>query len=98
MKVPKRPPCATTAALLYLNSYCKGGLCNYTRSRQPHFGGGEFVWNDEKNNQKIEPTAGQLIMFTGGRENLHQVRKVSHGVRYVIGMWFTCHAELQYRV
>ena len=44
----------------------------------------------------VEPRGGRLLTFTGGLENLHGVRKVTAGTRYVIGMWFTCHEELEY--
>ena len=44
----------------------------------------------------IEPRGGRLLTFTGGLENLHGVRRVTAGTRYVIGMWFTCHEELEY--
>lgn len=39
---------------------------------------------------KVEPMAGRLVLFTSGRENLHQVKKVTAGTRYVMSMWFTC--------
>ena len=29
-------------------------------------------------------------MFSSGRENLHGVRRVESGTRYVMSMWFTC--------
>ena len=38
----------------------------------------------------VEPMAGRLVVFTSGRENLHQVKKVTSGTRYVMSMWFTC--------
>ena len=87
-------------ALVYLNSHCHehdglGGdpsVCVYDRAsaRQPHFAGGEFVWNDGAVDHIVEPRGGQLIMFTGGTENMHQVRYVTRGTRYAIGMWYTC--------
>jgi len=44
----------------------------------------------------VEPMAGRLVVFTSGRENLHQVKKVLSGVRYVMSMWFTCNEEKKF--
>jgi hypothetical protein len=41
----------------------------------------------------VEPAAGRLVMFSSGRENVHQVRPVRRGTRYVMSMWFTCSAD-----
>ena len=38
----------------------------------------------------VQPGAGRLVMFSSGRENVHQVRPVRTGTRYVMSMWFTC--------
>ena len=93
------------SALLYLNSHCSNGaedaasttVCDYEDTAQPQFDGGEFVWLDLARDHVVEPRAGRLVYFTGGLENLHRLREVTAGTRYVIGMWFTCHAELEYR-
>ena len=93
------------SALLYLNSHCSNGaeagasatVCDYEDTAQPQFDGGEFVWLDLARDHVVQPRAGRLVYFTGGLENLHRLREVSAGTRYVIGMWFTCHAELEYR-
>lgn len=92
------------SALLYLNSHCKSSPsdrsvdgCNYGNHEQPDFAGGEFVWLDEERDVAVEPLAGRLIHFTGGLENLHQPRRVTAGTRYVIGMWFTCRADMEYQ-
>ena len=93
------------SALLYLNTHCSRGAedatgtgrCDYENTAQPHFAGGQFAWLDRARDHVIEPRGGRLVHFTGGLENLHHLRKVTAGTRYVIGMWFTCHAELEYR-
>ena len=38
----------------------------------------------------VEPKRGRLVVFSAGRENLHLVREVSRGTRWVMSMWFTC--------
>jgi len=64
--------------LLYLNDYRK------------NFTGGEFAFMDEHRNATVLPETGRLLIFTSGRENVHQVRKVTTGVRYVLTVAFTC--------
>eukprot|EP00960_Hanusia_phi_P013070 381926-Hanusia_phi.AAC.2 len=73
------------SALLYLND------CH------EDFEGGEFEFIDDDVNRVIEPRAGRLLMFTSGPENLHRVRKVTKGTRYVLAMWFTCSEIHQYQ-
>ena len=85
------------SALLYLNAHCAGGGdCDYESTARPDFDGGRFAWLDDDEDVVVEPRGGRLLTFTGGLENLHGVRKVTAGTRYVIGMWFTCHEELEY--
>eukprot|EP00900_Chrysochromulina_parva_P012192 jgi/Chrpa1/20974/Chrysochromulina_OHIO_Genome00008882-RA len=89
------------SALLYLNSHCHADpgaprACDYDRPEQPDFDGGRFVWVDEGSDLVVEPRAGRLLTFSGGTENLHHGSKVLNGTRYVLGFWFTCHAELEY--
>ena len=38
---------------------------------------------------------GRLALFTSGPENLHGVRRVETGARYVMSMWFTCDGTKQ---
>jgi len=38
----------------------------------------------------VEPTAGRLVAFTSGRENVHRVEPVAAGVRLALTMAFTC--------
>lgn len=70
------------SALLYLNT--GGGI---------DFSGGDFAFLDEDADHTVVPAEGRLVMFTSGYENLHQVRNVTAGTRYVLAMWFTCSAE-----
>ncbi|GLE11351.1 hypothetical protein PINS_up023731 [Pythium insidiosum] len=66
------------SGLLYLSDYAD------------EFTGGLFAFIDKTSEQVVEPARGRLMMFTSGKENLHQVRKVLTGTRYVMSMWFTC--------
>ncbi|KAJ0399044.1 hypothetical protein ATCC90586_004503 [Pythium insidiosum] len=72
------------SGLLYLSDYAD------------EFTGGLFAFIDKKSEQVVEPARGRLMMFTSGKENLHQVRKVLTGTRYVMSMWFTCDERRQF--
>lgn len=67
------------SALLYLNNF------------GTDFEGGEFEFIDNDANRIVEPRAGRLILFTSGPENLHRVRRVDQGTRFVSAMC-VCHA------
>jgi len=41
--------------------------------------------------------AGRLVLFTSGKENLHQVKRVTGGTRYVMSMWFTCNKQKEFK-
>ena len=90
------------SALLYLNTKCPGGGgggvadCVDEDAAVPTFDGGDFAWLDEDRDLVVQPRGGRLLGFTGGLENLHHGRRVTNGTRYLIGFWFTCHAELEY--
>jgi hypothetical protein len=101
------------SALLYLNSHCAmpdaaGGFdgtaggeargCAYDDAEAPEFAGGQFAWLDDERDVFVEPRIGRLLHFTGGLENLHRPSRVTAGTRYVLGMWFTCHPEREFRV
>ena len=70
------------SALLYLSDF------------GTDFRGGEFVFCDQDANRIVEPRMGRLVAFASGPENLHQVRTVTAGGRYVLAMWFTRNREL----
>ena len=38
----------------------------------------------------VKPSAGRLVLFTGGHENLHGVTRIKRGARRVVAMWFAC--------
>lgn len=65
------------SALLYLSEY---GV---------DFQGGKFAFCHDDVVKLVEPRMGRLVAFTSGPENLHQVRPVTRGARYVLAMWFT---------
>ncbi|TMW57606.1 hypothetical protein Poli38472_003531 [Pythium oligandrum] len=73
------------SGLLYLSDY---GL---------DFTGGLFAFIDKKSEQVVEPARGRLMMFTSSKENLHQVRRVETGTRYVMSMWFTCDERRRFK-
>lgn len=50
----------------------------------------------EATQHTVEPMGGRLVVFTSGTENLHQVKKVKSGTRYVMSMWFTCNAARKF--
>uniref|UniRef100_A0A7S1EDK5 Fe2OG dioxygenase domain-containing protein n=2 Tax=Hemiselmis andersenii TaxID=464988 RepID=A0A7S1EDK5_HEMAN len=72
------------SALLYLNTL------------GDDFEGGEFAFLDDDADRIVQPRAGRLLLFPSGPENLHQVREVTRGTRYVLAMWFTCSKQHQY--
>eukprot|EP00930_Biecheleria_cincta_P044805 TRINITY_DN30857_c0_g1_i1.p1 TRINITY_DN30857_c0_g1~~TRINITY_DN30857_c0_g1_i1.p1 ORF type:complete len:419 (+),score=75.92 TRINITY_DN30857_c0_g1_i1:167-1423(+) len=71
------------AALLYLNT------------QGQHFDGGDFAFIDNTEDCIVAPRRGRLLAFTAGPENLHQVRRVTSGVRFVLAMWFTLSGKHQ---
>ena len=73
------------SALLYLNSHGSD------------FDGGEFAFIDASDDKLVHPIQGRLLTFTSGLENLHQVREVTRGTRYVLAMWFTCSEAHEYQ-
>ena len=50
-------------------------------------GAGRIPGRQEK---RVEPARGRLIIFSSGRENVHQVQKVHSGTRLTMSLWFTC--------
>ncbi|CCI43114.1 unnamed protein product [Albugo candida] len=73
------------SALLYLSDYDR------------EFTGGLFAFKDKTRVHIVEPSRGRLLMFTSGKENLHHVRRVRSGTRYVMSMWFACDAQREFR-
>ncbi|CAK0861302.1 unnamed protein product [Prorocentrum cordatum] len=65
------------AALLYLST------------QGEHHEGGDFAFIDADVDCVVSPRRGRLLAFTAGPENLHQVRRVTRGTRFVLAMWFT---------
>ncbi|ETV71421.1 hypothetical protein H257_13305 [Aphanomyces astaci] len=60
------------------------------------FTGGLFAFLDKDKNITVEPAQGRLMMFTSGMENLHEVRQVETGARYLMSMWFTCDSRKRF--
>ena len=52
------------------------------------FEGGLFAFNDPDCDRLVAPVAGRMLAFSSGFENLHQVRPVSSGERFVLSVWF----------
>lgn len=69
-------------SLLYLNDFGKD------------FNGGRFLFIDGVDKNKtittIEPKMGRVSAFTSGSENLHNVEKVTDGIRFAVTISFTC--------
>ena len=89
------------SALLYLNSHSSALADDSTpatssQSQLDGFLGGEFEFVDDDVNRVVEPRVGRLVTFTSGPENLHRVRKVTKGSRYVLAIWFTCSEKHKY--
>ena len=54
--------------------------------------GGAFAFNDDDQDRLIEPAKGRLVFFGSGEENMHQVRRVTTGERFVVSAWFQLRA------
>jgi predicted 2-oxoglutarate/Fe(II)-dependent dioxygenase YbiX len=52
------------------------------------FEGGLFAFNDHDCDRLVAPVAGRMLAFGSGFENLHQVRPVRSGERFVLSVWF----------
>merc|ERR1711860_29877 len=65
------------SALLYLNT------------QDEHFEGGDFAFIDKEEDCVVSPRRGRFLSFTAGSENLHQVRRVTKGTRFVLASWYT---------
>lgn len=46
--------------------------------------------NEDESKMIVAPSAGRLVMFTSGRENLHYVEQVTSGVRFALTTAFAC--------
>jgi hypothetical protein len=68
----------------------------YLADYEDDFTGGLFAFIDKETEQVVEPARGRLMMFTSGKENLHQVKQVESGTRYVMSMWFSCDSRKQF--
>ena len=72
----------------------------YLSSHGDNFSGGEFAFlkrrggsaddEDAEDEHVVLPRSGRLLAFSSGHENLHVVRRVTSGTRYVFSMWFSC--------
>ena len=60
----------------------------YLTTAGQDFSGGLFAFNDIDCDRLIRPAAGRLLAFPSGFNNLHQVRPVRRGERFVLSMWF----------
>ena len=52
---------------------------------------------DRRTAHEIAPARGRLVIFSSGQENLHLVRQVRTGTRYVMSMWFTCDESRRFK-
>lgn len=56
------------------------------------------VFTFEKEDQRIEPKAGRVVIFTSGHENPHKVERVASGQRFVLAFWFTCDERRAFQI
>jgi len=64
------------------------------------FEGGQLTFWDEQLNKptmRLSPFKGRLAIFNSGRENPHEVGKVTSGTRYVLSLWFTCDSRREFK-
>jgi len=61
----------------------------YLSTNRRDFTGGLFAFNDSDCDRLVEPTDGRLIAFCSGFDNLHQVRPVLTGERFVLSIWYS---------
>lgn len=73
-------------------SYDYGALL-YLNTQGEHYEGGDFAFIDAHEDCLVRPRAGRFLVFTAGPENLHQVRRVTEGTRFVLAMWYTLSRE-----
>jgi hypothetical protein len=52
----------------------------------------------EKEEQRVEPRAGRVAIFSSGHENPHKVERVTSGYRYVLAFWFTCDEKRAFQI
>ena len=69
-------PSYDVSALLYLNT---AGI---------DYDGGLFAFIDEDADRLIRPHAGMLVAFHSDFKNLHHVRPVAAGDRFVLSLWY----------
>lgn len=60
----------------------------YLSTAHEDFEGGLFAFNDADADRVVEPAAGRLLCFCSGYRNLHQVKRVTAGERFVLSMWY----------
>jgi len=61
----------------------------YLSTMGTDFEGGYFSFNDADADRFVEPTAGRLIAFPSGFDNMHHVRPVVSGERFVLSIWYS---------
>lgn len=67
------------SALVYLSEY------------DSDFAGGELEFYDDLTSRTlVHPKPGLLVAFSSGLENVHRVRRLKCGQRFVLALWFTC--------
>lgn len=69
-------------------SYDYGALL-YLNTQGVNYEGGDFAFIDADEDCLVQPKAGRFLVFTAGPENLHQVRRLTKGTRFVLAMWYT---------
>jgi hypothetical protein len=57
---------------------------------------GVFTFEEEE--QRVEPRAGRMVIFTSGHENPHKVERLLSGQRFVLAFWFTCDEKRAFQI
>lgn len=61
----------------------------YLTTAGEDFEGGLFAFNDSDCDRLVAPLAGRLLAFDSGFDNLHHVRPVLSGERFVLSIWYS---------
>lgn len=56
------------------------------------------VFNFVEEEQRVEPRAGRMVIFTSGHENPHKVERLMSGKRFVLAFWFTCDERRAFQI
>ncbi|MED6193663.1 hypothetical protein PIB30_021638 [Stylosanthes scabra] len=87
------PLSLSTTHLLYLytivaHNFCPSKAVCYLNNYAKDFNGGLFHFQDGEPNS-IMPMAGDVVMYTADKRNIHSVDEITDGERLTLTLWFT---------